>query len=141
MGAGRHRCDAIARHVDTACRWEHVGRHVTLIHFKGKGKPWKHLPPPCAAVSLGPFIRAAWPQSAVAPSDVLRWDMSARGTSPGMAMGGACRRVTIGFPPEGVAFADGTRVPKVCCETNLLQKASWYGVVRAAGLQPPPPVW
>ena len=39
-----------------------------------------------------------------------------------------------------VRFASGGFVPRVCCESGLLQKAEWFGMARAAGLQPPTPV-
>lgn len=131
IGFSTPTCDAIARHVDTHCRWREVGRHVTLIHFKGKGKPWKHLPTMCTAVRRGPFrtvSRLARARAGrfqlVSAHDSLYWDERAGAE-------GACRSVSDG---STVAFATSGRVPRICCETHFLQKAEWFGMATIAGL-------
>ena len=38
--AGNHVCQAISRHVRTACSWSHVHADVRAVHFKGRTKPF-----------------------------------------------------------------------------------------------------
>ena len=78
----------------------------------------------CDGVRAGPFRTRRGP---VQPRDALVWDAAA----------GCCRSMSTRLM---VRFASGGFVPRVCCESGLLQKAEWFGMARAAGLQPPTPV-
>jgi hypothetical protein len=111
-GFSAHTCDAIARHVDSHCRWQDIGQRAILIHFKGKGKPWKHLPPPCVAAQFGPLRLTPLEGGAPVPvHETLWW---AHGAS-------VCRTAQA----KAVLFSNGGRVPRVCCESYMLQKAVW----------------
>ena len=56
--AGEATCDAIANHVAQRCTWDHASEGAHIVHFKGKNKPWKHVPPPCRSVIHGQLTTA-----------------------------------------------------------------------------------
>lgn len=148
-------CDSIARHVDRACAWHIAGSHVSIVHFKGKGKPWKHNLKPCLGVRDGPYQlarmqgaervvgnpthsagssrRQPWVRTPIQANDSLYWDEDA------MHGVGVCR--TRSRPSAVVRFASDERVPQICCKSEYLQRAEWFAMARMAGLEPPTATW
>ena len=141
-------CDAIARHVDRSCAWRVAGKRVAIVHFKGKGKPWKHITKACLGVSEGQYhsnaiagssasnsdgSRQKSARAALEANDTLFWDEQA------MHGVGACR--SKARPKAVVRFANDERVPQPCCKSEYLQRAEWFVMASMAGLQPPAPVW
>ena len=79
----------------------------------------------------------------------IEWDARAgvcrvASTTTGGGEAGADHGTDMMEEPRGgevVVFANGEHVPRICCETHLLQKATWFAMARAAGLKPPAPIW
>ena len=156
INGSRATCDAIAKHVDRHCTWRKVGRKAAIIHFKGKGKPWKHINVPCKAASNGPYRfhaalsvsglgterneRRGQPTPATAPIQAngsVSWDTSA---DEGV---GACVSLhgPKGWPPAVFFAQTNEPVPQPCCKSYYLQRSEWFAMARMAGLRPPPPIW
>ena len=157
--AGETTCDAIANHVAQRCTWEHASEAAHIVHFKGKNKPWKHVPPPCRSVIHGQLTTADT-AAAVAPSagqvvaaSVLNstsTPASGSGTSstistpprrrlvPGVDKllfhAGTCRLRTslgdVGIGPP-VYWSSGQQVnTSACCDEWTLLRAEWWQVAR-----------
>jgi len=110
----KEECDAAAK-LAAGCLWPHVRRNASLIHFKGKLKPWKHTLPQCLGLRAG-AIRLADKAEVheLAPTDSLEW--KARG----------CVSADRGLR---VIFGNGAPIPFWCCKFDTLLKAHWWALL------------
>eukprot|EP00908_Phaeocystis_cordata_P019164 Transcript_30664.p1 GENE.Transcript_30664~~Transcript_30664.p1 ORF type:complete len:426 (-),score=58.41 Transcript_30664:115-1272(-) len=113
-GRSKDECDAAAKRA-AGCLWPQVRRNASVIHFKGKLKPWKHTLEQCLPLRAGALRLAdqAGEVRALAPTDDLEW------RQPGCVSADHGRRVT---------FGNGARIPYWCCKFDTLLKAHWWAL-------------
>ena len=124
-------CDAIASHIDDSCSWNRIGSSVSIVHFKGKNKPWKHNLQGCEKVALGALRYGEDGIGAAAPlraNDTLLWSQQM----------GVC---VSGSSGREVLFADKAQLRWRCCQTITLLKCAWFRHARQAGWKLPSTRW
>jgi hypothetical protein len=128
-GFSNETCDEIARHVDRRCAWEAVARNVTIVHFKGKGKPWKHIKSSCMEGMRAGQYRHRRGGPPLRPHEAIVWHPELQHCTVTMR------------PQDEVVFASGAVIPRICCVRHYLAHAEWFSMAAMAGLTPPQPIW